>query len=194
MSKPPKARVEKSRTILMSSELWHASGSVLKSSDRDSLGSSWKWLSSLLLAAFAFEAYLNEAGPKILDSWKELERLPPLAKLDLLCEIQKLYFDKSSRPRQTLELLFRLRSSVAHGRPVILKTKPELRDIDGDLDDYLGERPLLEWERLIQTREFAHRARKDVEIILHKLHETLPEPKPRLFASGNGSATATPLD
>ena len=38
-------------------------------------GSSWQFLSSALLTAFAFEAYLNHVGPKIFEAWDRFAQI-----------------------------------------------------------------------------------------------------------------------
>jgi hypothetical protein len=103
MARPRKALVTKERTIIMYSEPWHASLCVLEAGRKEAHGASWQFLSSAVLTAFAFEAYLNHVGPKIVETWTGLERLAPLAKFDLLCELLKVRFEKGKRPRQTIE-------------------------------------------------------------------------------------------
>ena len=85
MRKSLKALVEKKRPVIAYSELWHASGCVLEAGLSEARGSTWQFLSSALLTAFSFEAYLNLVGPQAFSCWENLERLPPLAKFDLLC-------------------------------------------------------------------------------------------------------------
>lgn len=175
----------------MYSELWHASSCVLEAGRSEARGASWQFLSSAVLTAFAFEAYLNHVGPKIIETWAGLERLSPLAKFDLLCELLKVRFEKDKRPRQTIEELFDFRNTMAHARTMPLARPPVHRDVNDRLDDYLGERPLAQWERLIQTDEFATRARSDVEEVLKAIQAKRPEPKEALFTFGIGSSGAT---
>src|SRR5271170_7819469 len=99
MARPPKAHVEKTRTVHMYAELWHASASVLEAGCREKRGSSWQFLSSLILTAFTFEAYLNHTGESLISCWEDVERLPPLAKFNLLCEILKVNFAKGATAR-----------------------------------------------------------------------------------------------
>ena len=188
MPKPPKAIVTKQRTVHMYAELWHASSCVLEKGVSDPRGSSWQFLSSALLTAFTFEAYLNHVGPSVLACWAQVERLPPLAKLELLCERLSIRFPggPSARPLQTVFKLFEFRNTVAHGRSVEVAPKPELRDINDKLDAQLGELPRAEWERLVRTDAFAKRSREDVQTVLEKLHEARPAPKEGLFVSGFG--------
>ncbi|OGA39298.1 MAG: hypothetical protein A3G24_12465 [Betaproteobacteria bacterium RIFCSPLOWO2_12_FULL_62_13] len=194
MAKPRKAIVTKERTVHTYSELWHASHCVLQSGIREPRGSSWQFLSSAVLTAFAFEAYLNHVGPTVFSCWPELERLPPWAKFELLCETLTVGFPSGpeKRPLQTIVKLLEFRNTMAHGRSGDVKPKPELRDTNEKLDAYLGERPLADWERLIRTEKFAQRAREDVKLTLEKLHSARHGPKEGLFTFGLGFHRATP--
>lgn len=193
MPRPSKAIVTKERTLHTYSELWHASRCVLEAGLREPRGSSWQFLSSAVLTAFTFEAYLNHVGPTIIKCWPKLERLPPWGKFELLCETLKVAFPTGSekRPLQTIVKLLDFRNTMAHGRSAEIKPKPELRDANEKLDSYLGERPLANWERLIQTAEFAQRARDDLKLVLEQLHAARPEPKEGLFTFGIGIHSAT---
>ena len=189
MGKPPKVIVTKERTVHTYSELWHASGCVLEKGIEDSKGSTWQFLSSAVLTAFSFEAYLNHVGPTVLNCWPELERLSPWAKFELLCETLKVSFpeDQGQRPLQTVIKLLDFRNTMAHGRSRVLKPEPVLRDINDKLDGYLGELPLTDWERLIKDKAFAVQAREDVRAVLEKVNSVRPEPKEWLFSFGIGS-------
>jgi len=188
MAKPRKALVSKERTIHMYSELWHASRSVLEAGIQEPRGSSWQFLSSAVLTAFAFEAYLNHVGPSVISCFSQLERLPPWAKFELLCETLNVKFadGPGKRPLQTIVKLLDFRNTMAHGRSEEIQPKDETRDVNDKLDNYLGQRPLADWERLIQTDTFARQAREDVEAVLKKLHNACPEPKEGLFTFGIG--------
>ncbi len=193
MARPPKALVEKQRTVQTYSELWHASFCVLQAGERERLGSSYQFLSSAVLTAFAFEAYLNRVGPQVVTCWESLERLPPISKFDLVCELLKVDFQKGQRPRQTIEELFEFRNTIAHGRTEDIKPDFKQRDVNDKLDNYLGKRPLARWESLIQSDDFVKRARIDVEAVCVKIHAAVPEPKEALFAFGMGSGSAVPI-
>lgn len=192
MNKPRKAVVSKKRVVHTYAELWHASGCVLAAGLRDERGSSWQFLSSIVLTAFAFEAYLNHVGSSVLRTWDELERLPPLAKFNLLCELLGVTFPKgkSSRPLQTVIELLAFRSAIAHGRSETLAPAPVLRDVNEKLGEFLGQRPMTRWECLIQSGSFAERAREDLEHVLKKLHARRKEPKEALFMFGLGFHSA----
>jgi hypothetical protein len=196
VSKPRKALVTKERTVHMYAELWHASSCVLEAGVLNQRCSSWQFLSSAVLTAFTFEAYLNHVGPQVIACWASLERLPPQAKFELLCETLKVEFPegRGKRPLQTIDRLFEFRNNMAHGRSETLKPKPIIRDVNDSLDSYLGQRPLTAWEQLIQDNVFAKRAREDVEAVLNRLHNARPEPKEALFTFGLGVHGATLIE
>lgn len=193
MSKPRKAIVNKERSVHTYSELWHASNCVLNAGIEQPKGSSWQFLSSTLLTAFSFEAYLNHVGARTVNCWAELERLPPLSKYELLCETLGVTFPEGTgaRPHQTLIKMLDFRNTIAHGKSIELKNKPEIRDVNDKLDEYLGERPLTNWENLIQTNDFAKRVREDIELIITRLHEARKDEKEHLFSFGMGVHRAT---
>jgi len=136
-----KARVSKTRTVHTYAELWHGSRVLLERAEAEAKGSFWVRMSSLLLTAFTLEAYLNHIGPKLFTSWTTLEVLPPLGKLDVVCEKLNLSFPAKQRPRQTIDELFRFRNLLTHGKTVILTEPDQLKDIDAYLDEFLGQKP-----------------------------------------------------
>lgn len=192
MTKPKKATVTKERTVHMYSEMWHASDCVLQAGLAEPQGSTWQFLSSTVLTAFAFEAYLNHVGPTVFACWEQLERLPPWSKFELLCETLDVQFSngKGMPPLQTIVELLEFRNTMAHGRSIEIRPKPESRDLNEKLHAYLGELPLAQWERLVKTEEFAQKARADVKKVLEILHEALPVPKEGLFTLGTMHSSA----
>lgn len=192
MPNKPKILITKERTIHTYAELWHAADCVHKAGQENPKGSSWQFLSSLILTAFSFEAYLNHVGAKTFASWAELDRLPPLAKLELLAETLELKFEAGfgDRPLQTLSKLFAFRNAIAHGRTAELIYKPVTRDVNKYESEYYA--PLLaDWERLIQTEEFCLRARQDVEAVMRLLHSGRKGASDYLFTTGPGHGSAT---
>lgn len=191
--RPLKATVVKERTVHTYAELWHASGCVLKAGQAQPVGSSWQFLSSIVLSAFAFEAYLNHAGQNNFASWDGLERLSTPDKFAFLCEMFKAQFStkKGERPLNTIKMLLDFRNTLAHGKTEVLKPPPKEQDVDEYLDASLGERPLAEWERQIQNSNFAQLVRADVETVLTELHRVRPEPKEALFSFGLGLHSAS---
>jgi hypothetical protein len=155
--------------------------------EREVRGSSYQFLSSIILTAVSFEAYLNHVGASVSKSWKGLEPLSPSAKLDLLCELLRvdLPSDKGSRPRQTITELFNFRNALAHGRSETIQPKAEI--VAADALDLHFSRPLRkQWERSIQNADFANRAREDAKAIMTLLHNASPEPKEGLLSFGAG--------
>lgn len=193
MPKSGKVVVEKERTVHTYAELWHASRCVLEAGIEQPRASSWQFLSSAVLTAFAFEAYLNHVGPRTIKCWSQLDRLPPWSKFELLCEILGVQFPKGpgARPLQTIVKLLGFRNTIAHGRSLEINMKSKIRDVDDRLDAYLGIRPLTNWEKLIQTSDFAKRAREDVQAVLECLHEGRKDKKEALFSFGIGLHGAT---
>lgn len=191
MKKSRKAIVTRRQNIRTYSELWHASKVVLEKGIREPRGSSWQFMSSLILTAFSFEAYMNHIGEEILTSWGGLERLSPLSKLDLLCEVLKVELPPNDqRPRQTLIKLFSFRNTLAHGRTHTVTAKPVRMEPD-DVDDHFSRRLLTNWQQLIANDKFAKRAREDVETVVNLIHDKRAEPKdyPFTFGIGIGSAS-----
>jgi hypothetical protein len=159
----------------------------LDAGSREPNGSKWIFLSSIVLTAFAFEAYLNHVGPTVLTSWKGLERLSPLPKLDLLCEVLKVNFSgpKNKRAVKTIGELFKFRNTLAHGRTETITATPKRLAVD-KIDGHLAPRLLIHWEQLIENSRFAKRVRADVEIVVHLIHDARPEPKEYPFTFGLG--------
>src|SRR5262249_49813715 len=123
--------------------------------------------------------------------WAGLERLTPLAKLDLLCETLKVKLPgKDKRPRQTLRRLFKFRNTLAHGRTETIDAPPQRMEVD-KVDEHFGQRLLTEWEQLIRDHQFAERAREDVEAVVQAIHAARPEPKDYPFTHGIGIDSAT---
>ncbi|MCX5864662.1 MAG: hypothetical protein NTW42_06280 [Deltaproteobacteria bacterium] len=196
MERPRKIVVKKERVVHTYSELWHASNCVLNAGVEQPKGSSWQFLSSAVLTAFAFEAYLNHVGPRTIECWEQLDRLPPWSKFGLLCETLGVKFPDGpdARPLQTIVKLLVFRNTIAHGRSLEIMAEPVLRDANDQLDAYLGEKPLTEWEKLIQTSDFAKRAREDVQVAIEFIHEGRTDNKEELFTFGLGYHGATLVD
>lgn len=190
MAKKLDVRVERSRSIYTYAELWHASDCVLQTGCREPRASSYQFLSSAILTAFTFEAYLNHAGERTLSFWKELDRIRTFDKLEVLRDaLDVTPWKPGERPLQTIKKLFDLRNALAHGRSNRFK---DTRFSGGqDYDALLGEKLLTDWEQLIQTSEFATRAREDVKAVLTTLHEARRDDKELLFGFGESSGMAS---
>lgn len=180
------AYVEHEREVNTYAELWHASGVVLRKGQAEHKGSAWQNLSSVILSAFAFEAYMNHVGDSHFENWDDLERLGPTEKLRHLCLTFNVDLGvKGERPLQTIHELIRLRNILAHGRSQTLRPAPALVPYDSpDFEQYLQTEPTTYWEQRIREPTFALRVREDLERVLAALHNALPEPKMPLFSFG----------
>jgi len=185
-----KIKIDKSRTVHTYAELWHASECVLNTGVQNREGSSWQFLSSILLTAFAFEAYLNHIGSHTFTCWSQYERYAPLQKLDLLCIKLEVSCLKGERPVQTIKKLFDFRNTMAHGHSETMKPNPIMKTTENYQEIYYEEL-ITDWERLVKNKEFACRVREDVKVVLEKLHEAQKDDKEALFSFGmrHGSAT-----
>ena len=189
MNSQIKPNVAKSKVIDTYSELWRASSCVLEAGATNPACSSWSFLSSILLSAFTFEAYVNQVGVQGMASWRNIDRLPPLGKFELLCDFLKVRFRKGTRPLQTIEEMFAFRNTMAQGRTEVLELEPRKFGLVGTVGNGAPDEPTASWETLTETDAFARRAREDVEAILRKLHEARPEPKEALFSLGDSLQT-----
>jgi hypothetical protein len=189
-TRKPKACVSKSRTVHTYAELWHGSRVLLERGEAEAKGSSWVYMSSLLLTAFTLEAYLNHIGQQLFTSWATLEVLSPLGKLEVVCEKLGLSFPADQRPRQSIDELFRFRNALAHGKTVTITEPGQLMDVDEYLDEFLGQRPRTLWEKLSSTSADAKRVREDVEQIICALHEAAKLENDPVFFPGMGSHSA----
>lgn len=192
MPSPRKVIVTKQRTVHTYAEMWHASHCVLEAGLANPTGSAWQFLSSVVLTAFAFEAYLNHVGAATFACWSELERLPPQTKLTLLFEELHIQAPGGTgvRPLQTIERLLSFRNTIAHGRTSEIAAKALPRTTE-NYDDALHEPLRTDWEKLVQSPEFAQRAREDVKAVLALVHAGRRDEKEPLFTFGIGLHGAT---
>lgn len=190
-TKHPKVVITKQRAVHTYAELWQASNFVLQVGLREPQGSARQFLSSLVLTAFAFEAYLNHIGPETLACWEEVERLPPLAKMRLLAETLNvnLPWHPGKRPLQTVVKLIAFRNTIAHGRSSDLKYQVTRNTKNYEQD--LLEPLLSDWERLARTSTFPLRAREDVEAVLRMLQASRKDTTDNLFTTGIGHGSAS---
>jgi hypothetical protein len=145
-SKSKKVLVTKERELYTYAELWDASECVLAAGMEQPRGSPWQFLSSIVLTAFAFEAYLNHVGPQVFSCWRSLEKLSPNSELQRLCETLNVSLPGTTgeRPRQTINLLFKFRNTLAHGRSKTITPKPKSVDVD-KLEAHRTKRLLSHW-------------------------------------------------
>lgn len=192
MEKPLRVEVRKKRKIHTYSELWHASDCVLQAGLNNPKGAAWQFLSSALLTAFTFEAYLNHVGDAIYPNWEDYEPMRPLEKLQLLCEKLGVVLSKSpgARPLQTVAKLMAFRNTMAHGKTSELNFTSVKRNAKNYHSIY-GAELLADWEKMIQTSDFALRVREDVDEVIAQIHEARGDDKEPLFSFGLGHNSAT---
>jgi hypothetical protein len=108
------------------------------------------------------------------------------------CETLKVSLPgtKGERPLQTISELSKFRNTLAHGRTEAITPKPESVYLD-ELDAHRAQQLLSGWEQLIETSDFAEKARIDVEVLLKLIQAARPEPKEGLFRFGGRSWSAT---
>jgi len=162
--------------------MWDGSAALLRRAQSDAIGSDWVRMSALLLTAFTFESYLNHIGPKLFKSWKVLESLGPLEKLEVVCERLKLSFPRGERPAQSIVTLFKFRNALAHGKNETLEASV-IRDNTEGLDVFLGEPLKARWEKQISHAN-VERVRGDVEKIIRKLHGVADPEGDSVFSPG----------
>lgn len=184
--------IEKERPLHTYAELWHASTCVLDSGIQNKEGSAWQFLSSLILTAFTFEAYLNHIGPQTIEGWQEFDRLPPWSKFELLSKQLNVQFSsgRGMRPLQTIEKLLNFRNTLAHGRSQNINPNPVIIGAKSNVGLHMDEHPLADWEKLIRTSDFALQAREDIEKVIRTLHNARATNE-TLFNSGISSHSAT---
>ena len=146
-------------------DLSHGSKVLIMKAEQDNNGSYYTLMSSILLTAFTFEAYLNHIGSTKLELWPETETIKVMDKYSQLCKELDINPDYSKRPCQTLSTLFTFRNSIAHGKSKILKTTKKISSKDSPHN----HSPKTKWEEYCNLKN-AKRAKEDIEIIIKELH------------------------
>jgi hypothetical protein len=177
-------KASRERTIHTHAELWHASNVVLKSGEQIAKGSVWQFLASAIFTAFAFEAYLNHVGPQVYERWEDVDRLSPVAKLDLICTLLKV---KKGSEVSTIKELFNFRNKIAHGRTRTVRDEKVIRP--EDVDPHFSDIPRDGWEKLIRDKKFAVRARKHVEVLATRISSAIGDQRgPFAYGLSTGMA------
>ena len=129
MSKKPttlrhKVSVSSTRKVFTFAYLYEGARFALEQAKAAAKGSFYNCMSSIILSAFCFEAYLNHIGAERIPYWNAIEKkLSPEEKLALLAHELDLKIDSSRRPFQTLNSIMRFRNSLAHGKTAHLSAK-----------------------------------------------------------------------
>jgi len=156
---------ESEREIKTFVDLFHGSEVLLEKSKNTIEGSYYTTMSSLLLTAFTFEAYLNHLGEEKISFWQEIEKVSIFNKYKILCTEFSISINLGKRPYQTFKSLFKFRNSIAHGSSQIITDK-KVVSLKSDI---------LEHEPKTQVEEFctvanAIQARKDIEVMIIELN------------------------
>jgi hypothetical protein len=169
-------------------DLSHGADVLLKMAKEDERGSYYTTMSSLLLRAFTFEAYLNHLGSDRIPSWPEIDAIRVMDKYAVLCKSLNITPDFSRRPYQTLGQLFRFRNLIAHGKSVVVKASKVVSPAD---EPYI-HMPRADWEEYSTTGN-AERAKTDISEIITELHRVAGKGDyPFIHAIGIGSMIAKP--
>lgn len=123
-------------------------------------------MACLIILAFTVEAQLNFLGLKLVENWKERDKLS--SKQSRLFKALGLTPDMAQRPFSTLHELKGFRDLVAHGKPMEVQTDEVLVATNEELDIFRG----LEgsWERYCKA-DFVAVAYQDVDEIWNVLLE-----------------------
>jgi len=157
---------EGEREVRTFADLAHGADVLIIKTEQEQKGSYYTIMSSLLLTAFTFEAYLNHLGDKTVKFWDEIESIKVMGKYSVLCKDLNVLPDFSRRPYQTLKTLFKFRNSIAHGKSKILK---EVKPVSSQDDPY-SHSPKAEWEEYCELKN-AKRAKQDISEIIKELHK-----------------------
>jgi hypothetical protein len=131
----------------------------------------------MLMAYFAFEAYLNLAGPRVdPEAWKnekEFFNKDPYrgtrGKLNRICEKIGFKLESGKRPYQTIRELRRLRDFLAHGKLEAYAYEIEVQA--GQQPDMFGGLTIYKWT----SRENADRVLNDTGEFIEYLHAKIKE-------------------
>jgi hypothetical protein len=154
------------RDVRTFAELSHAADMLMQTAQEHRRGNLYTALSSLLLRAFTFEAYLNHLGERHLKVWDARKRLGWRKKFATICRLLDFVPDESTRPYSTLRLLFNFRNLMAHGKSETINEEKEVNSQDADR--WLW--PLTEWEEFC-TFETLEQAKHDITAIVIELHK-----------------------
>jgi hypothetical protein len=169
-------------------DLAHGADVLIGKTELDAKGSYYTTMSSLLLTAFTFEAYLNHLGEKTFKFWEEIEPIKVMDKYSVLCKNLELSPDFSKRPYQTLKTLFKFRNAIAHGKSQILQETKEV-SLKKDMHDHT---PKTHWEEY-SILENAKRAKEDISQIITELHKAAGlGDYPFMHGMGFGSLSVKP--
>jgi hypothetical protein len=168
MKSKQKVSVATEREVITYSHMWHTSECLLKRGQEQEAASFHQFMSSIVFTAFTLEAYLNHIGPRLFQCWKDLERLGPHEKLNLIAEHLRVTINYGTRPWQIMKKLFEFRNTIAHGKSKTFK--PPVKVVSLEEHETNISMAKTEWE-LFCTQKNAENARADVEKMVFALYE-----------------------
>lgn len=173
--------------------LWHAAKSVLAVGQAVPAGSTWQFLSSILLTSFAFEAYLNHIGNVIYgkEEWSHLHgRKSPIEKLEVIygkLDIQ-VHTKQGLEAFQTLIKLYNFRNNIAHVNTAYRKEKSSSNiDPPSFIQFLVGDVPEEQWEALTSDDKFARKVLTDMESVVKLIHKASGDAMPLHLDASAGS-------
>lgn len=105
----------------------------METGDRQGIG--LDMMAALTMTAFAYEAYLNFVGFKVIGNFKERQN-----GLEKRIEVMKklgIEWDSANRPFETIERLIKARDVMAHGKPYYVKDEWEAEGTHSELEEQL---------------------------------------------------------
>lgn len=89
------------------------------------------FMATIIYSAFSLEVYLNYLGSIYISNWKEIEKIMrPDEKLAKISEHFDETIDRSRRPFQSFNEIFKFRNNLAHAR---VKNLREVKNLDDSL-------------------------------------------------------------
>jgi len=149
-------------------------------------------MSVYVFLAFAFEAYINHLGVKLIKNWEKKERgLGQAGRRNKVFEQLGLVIDYEKRPYSVITEIFSFRDTLAHGRTEVVTMNNEVKNVnwlDIDVDQALTP----SWLRDC-TLTNSKNALADIESIVNVLGEKAGDHYP-LKSFGGGSFSYERLD
>lgn len=158
--------IKQENTIFTHSILWLSARQVLKDENNIRPFSDYMYMTAQILIAFCFEAYLNFAGEKMFPFWDDVERIPKMNKLNMICNHLEIDMDFGKEPFQSIKLLWKFRNYMAHARTVTIYdewTQSKVKPIEKEL-------PKTDWEKRC-TKDVTEKTINDVETVIRLIHE-----------------------
>ncbi len=155
------------KTVYTYNYLWVTGHNALLQAKTTELGSFYNLITTMLFSAFCLEAYFNHVGEQKIQSWDLIEKcLQPIKKLELLSRTIGLKVDKSCRPFQTIDDIFKFRNIMVHGKTEQVEFNNEQNLLDGEDPVF----PEITWKKWI-TLENAQRFLDDAEKMVVEIHK-----------------------